>query len=213
MRFRWVFPVAGAAGVSLVMAQEGVPDEVLVARLRKQDSEALEILYDRHARPVFSLALKMLGDVTAAEEIVQEVFLKLWRNPDRYVAGRGRFLSWLLGVTHHRAVDEIRSRRLHAIRRAGGDAEQEALQVPDTDPDPADLAVVLVQQESLKRAMDSLPAEQREVIDLAYFRGMTHSEIAAELNEPLGTVKTRVRLGLQKLRAVLETERLWAGTS
>jgi RNA polymerase sigma-70 factor (ECF subfamily) len=188
----------------------GAEDEVLVARLAEKDADALEALYDRHSRPVFSLALKMLGEVTAAEEVVQEVFLKLWRNPERFVAGRGKFRSWLLGVTHHRAVDELRARRADAQRRAGGDAEAETLRIPDRDPDPAEAAWLGVQHDIVQRALDTLPAEQREVIDLAYFKGLTHSEIAAALGEPLGTVKTRLRLAIQKLRSALEMERLWA---
>jgi RNA polymerase sigma-70 factor (ECF subfamily) len=158
---------------------------------------------------VFSLALKMLGDVTAAEEIVQEVFLKLWRNPERYVAGRGKFRSWLLGVTHHRAVDELRSRRVETFRRVAGDAEAETLRIPDSDPDPAEAAWLGIQHDIVQRALEVLPPEQRTAIELAYFQGLTHSEIAAALGEPLGTVKTRLRLAIQKLRSALETERLW----
>lgn len=187
----------------------GAEDEVLVARLAAKDGDALEALYDRHSRPVFSLALKMLGDVTAAEEIVQEVFLKLWRNPERYVAGRGRFRSWLLGVTHHRAVDELRSRRVETHRRVVGNAEAETLRIPDSDPDPAEAAWLGMQHDIVQRALDALPPEQRTAIELAYFQGMTHSEIAEALGEPLGTIKTRLRLAIQKLRSALETERLW----
>ncbi|MFN8532764.1 MAG: sigma-70 family RNA polymerase sigma factor [Dehalococcoidia bacterium] len=195
-----------------MIAYQQAEDETLVARLTEKDASALEALYDRHSRPVFSLALKMLGEVTAAEEIVQEVFLKLWRNPERYIAGRGKFRSWLLGVTHHRAIDEIRSRRSETHRRATGDHEAETLQIPDVEPDPAEMAWLGVQQEIVQRALETLPAGQREVIDLAYFKGMTHSEIAATLGEPLGTVKTRLRLAIHKLRSALETDRMWAGT-
>ncbi|MCS6802789.1 MAG: sigma-70 family RNA polymerase sigma factor [Chloroflexota bacterium] len=191
---------------------QGAEDEVLVARLAAKDAAALEALYDRHARPVFSLALRMLGDVTAAEEIVQEVFLKLWRSPERFVASRGTFRSWILGVTHHRAVDELRSRRAESLRRvAGGEAEAETLRVPDTAPDPAEAAWRGVQHQIVRRALETLPTEQREVIELAYFKGLTHSEIAATLGEPLGTVKTRLRLAIQKLRAALAAEQLWVG--
>jgi RNA polymerase sigma-70 factor (ECF subfamily) len=186
----------------------GAEDEVLVARLAEKDAVALETLYDRHVRPVFSLALKMLGDVAAAEEVVQEVFLKLWRHPERYVGSRGRFRSWLLGVTHHRAVDTLRSRRAEHARRMAAQREHEALQVLDRGSDPAELAWLSVQLDSIQRALEALPLEQREVIELAYFRGMPHSEIAAALGEPLGTVKTRLRLAIQKLRVALEVEQL-----
>lgn len=193
-------------------ATDWFEDEALVARLRERDASALESLYDRHSRPVFSLALKMLGDVTAAEEVVQEVFLKLWRHPERYSAERGRFRTWLLGVTHHRTIDALRSRRAELAHRGDYDDPGDALLIPDGDPDPAELAWLSVQQDTIRKALQELPDVQREAIELAFFKGLTHSEIAAYLHEPLGTIKTRVRLGMQKLRLTLESERVWAGS-
>lgn len=185
-------------------------DEELVNRLRVRDADALEAIYERHVRPVYSLALKMLGDTATAEEVVQEVFLKLWKQPERYVSGRGRLRTWLLGVTHNRAVDELRVRRSDTVHRRTEDVAA-VMDVADDAPGPAEVAWVSVQQDAVRRALATLPPVQRVTIELAYFRGMTHFEIAAELNEPLGTVKTRLRLGMQKLRQALEAERIWVG--
>jgi RNA polymerase sigma-70 factor (ECF subfamily) len=206
------FAAPTAPKESAVPTTDWFEDESLVIRLRERDAAALEALYDRHSRPVFSLALKMLGDVTAAEEVVQEVFLKLWRHPERYVPDRGRFRTWLLGVTHHRAIDALRSRRAELAHRGDYEAADDALAIPDGDPDPAELAWLSVQQDTIRKALSELPDVQREAIELAFFKGLTHSEIAAYLHEPLGTIKTRVRLGMQKLRMTLEAERVWAGS-
>src|SRR5712691_3566409 len=175
-------------------------DEALVALLGSRDVHALESLYARHARAVYSLALKMLGDPTAAEEIVQECFLKLWRQPELYLPERGKLLSWLLGVTHHRAVDQLRRRKLEQRFVSDGDLEPQA----GGDGDPELQAWGRFQSEAVGRALASLPPSQRLALELAYLRGMTQAEIAASLGEPLGTIKTRTRLAIQKLRALPE---------
>jgi RNA polymerase sigma-70 factor (ECF subfamily) len=179
----------------------GQVDDLLVDRLRQRDVQALEALYDRHARAVFSLSLKMLGDPTAAEENVQETFLKLWRQPASYQAERGKLLSWLLGVSHHRAVDQLRRRTLEQRHRQDGKAD--APQAYGAG-DPEQFAWDRFQEEALGRALCCLPLSQRLPLELAYLRGMTQAEIAAELGEPLGTIKTRMRLAMQKLRALPE---------
>lgn len=172
------------------------PDEVLVDRLHARDVRALEALYDRHARALFSLGLKMLGDSEAAEEVVQETFLKLWQQPGRYVAERGRFLSWLLGVAHHRAVDRLRRRRLE-LRYS---ADRRVADLGSPPPDPQEAFLDSLRGEAVARAIRALPEAQRLVVELAYLRGMTQVEISDALGEPLGTVKTRLRLAMQKLR-------------
>ncbi|HYU18644.1 MAG TPA: sigma-70 family RNA polymerase sigma factor [Chloroflexota bacterium] len=177
-----------------------VSDESLVDRLQRQDVRALEVLYERHARALFSLGLKMLADQEAAEEIVQETFLKLWQRPDSYLPSRGRLLSWLLGVAHHRAVDRLRRRRLEL--RYSSDhrfAEQGRVAL-----DPEEALLASLTGEAVVRAVRTLPQPQRLAVELAYVRGMTQAEIAALLGEPLGTIKTRLRLAMQKLRASLE---------
>ncbi|MCC7104223.1 MAG: sigma-70 family RNA polymerase sigma factor [Chloroflexi bacterium] len=176
-------------------------DETLVACLGQRDLQALEELYRRHARVVYSMAFKLLTEATAAEEVVQECFLKLWRQPERYQRDRGKLLPWLLGVAHHRAIDVLRRQRLE--RRHHVDRDTAVLDVGGG----ADLDTQVwgnMQAEAVGRALQRLPDSQRVALELAYLRGMTQSEIAVFLGEPLGTIKTRMRLALQKLRATPE---------
>jgi RNA polymerase sigma-70 factor, ECF subfamily len=181
-------------------------DEALVELLAERDVQALETLYGRHARAVYSLSLKLLGEPGAAEEIVQECFLKLWRRPELYRASRGRLLTWLLGVTHHRAIDRLRRRTLE-LRHAGDERLEPAA---NGEYDPEQQAWSRIQLETIGRALAHLPRNQRQTLELAYLRGMTQVEIAACLDQPLGTIKTRMRLALQKLRAMPELEALVA---
>jgi RNA polymerase sigma-70 factor (ECF subfamily) len=175
-------------------------DEDLVNLLRRRDVRALETLYRRHGRAVYSLSLKMLGEGATAEEVVQECFLKLWRQPERYQPERGKLLSWLLGVTHHRAVDQLRRRRLEQRHTVNGEIDPGAAGLGD----PEQHAWGHFQVEAIGRALADLPPNQRLVLELGYLRGMTQTEIAAYLGEPLGTIKTRTRLAMQKLRAMPE---------
>ena len=173
------------------------PDEALVDLLHRGDVQALETLYTRHARAVYSLSLKMLGEQAGAEEIVQEAFLKLWRQPELYRSDRGKLAAWLLGVTHHRAVDLLRRRRLEQRHSANGQVQPTS--GPQTDPEQQ--LWDSVQAEAVWQALADLPPSQRLTLELAYLRGMTQAEIAAYLGEPLGTIKTRMRLAMQKLRS------------
>jgi RNA polymerase sigma-70 factor (ECF subfamily) len=183
-------------------------DEQLVHLLRRRDVRALEALYKRHARAVYSLSFRMLGEGAAAEEVVQECFLKLWRQPELYQPGRGKLLSWLLGVTHHRAVDQLRRRRLEQRHTVNGEVDR-ASGVGD----PEQHVWGRFQVEAVARALADLPSSQRVALELAYLRGMTQAEIAAYLGEPLGTIKTRMRLAMQKLRAMPELAALMADTT
>lgn len=179
------------------------PDERLVELLEQQDVRALETLYGRYAGAVYSMALKMLSEPSTAEEVVQECFLKLWRQPRLFQPERGRLVSWLLGVSHHRSVDQLRRRRLEQRYTAGEAGDSLA-----GDGDPEQLAWDNARVEALGRALASLPPNQRLALELAYLRGMTQAEIAASLGEPLGTIKTRTRLAMQKLRASPELTEL-----
>lgn len=183
-------------------------DEVLAERLVAGDVGALEQLYERHSRAVFSLALKLLSEREAAEEIVQETFLKLWQRPDAYSPERGRLIAWLLGVAHHRAVDRLRRRRLE--QKYG--ASQQALEPLVTERDPVDDVLQSLSGEAVARALRQLPTAQRVAVEMAYLRGLTQVEIATALGEPLGTIKTRLRLAMQKLRGSLELAALRPGT-
>jgi RNA polymerase sigma-70 factor (ECF subfamily) len=179
-------------------------DEALVARVAQGDPDALDEVYGRYARSVYGLAYRILGEPAAAEDVVQDVFLKLWRQPGSYNAERGSLGSWLLGVGHNRAIDVLRRRRSHQEQALPETGEPEL--VPDGLVDMADVASVRQASEAVRRALMRIPPEQRRVIEMAFFEGKTHVEISEELGEPLGTAKTRIRLGMRKLRALLEAE-------
>jgi RNA polymerase sigma-70 factor (ECF subfamily) len=179
------------------------PDEHLVSALEGRDARALEALYDRYGDYVYSVCLRMVGDVQLAEDLTQEVFLRVWRRPDLFDAGRGRFLTWLLSVARNRGIDERRSRGRRFRHESPPSLAAEELLNSAPTPDEDDVAVLSDQRIVIQRALATLPPEQKLVIQLAYFGGYTQQEIAKGLGQPLGTVKTRIRLGLQKLRMVL----------
>lgn len=179
------------------------PDERLVLQLALRDAKALEVLYDRYGDFVYSVSLRVVGDSQLAEDIAQEVFLRLWRRPDLFNASRGRFLTWLLSVARNRAIDERRSRgrRFRHESPPGITAEESLAAAPAHDT--SESVIHSDDKIVIEKALNLLPPEQRLAIQLAYFGGYTQQEIAAGLKQPLGTVKTRIRLGLQKLRVVL----------
>jgi RNA polymerase sigma-70 factor, ECF subfamily len=175
-------------------------DAALVQRIVEQDVRALETLYVRYSRPVFSLALKILGDREIVEEVVQEVFLRLWTRAASFDPQRGKLLSWLLTITHHRAIDELRRRRSQP--EIDGLQEQLAA-IEEPASDPSESYSQIENREVVQRALAQLPEAQRKPIQMAYYAGLTQVEIARTLDEPLGTIKTRMRLGMQKLRVLL----------
>lgn len=174
--------------------------EHLMAGLGAGDILALEALYDRYASLVFSVGLRVLGDRQLAEDVVQDVFLRLWRRPLSYDPARGRFVSWLLSVTRNRAIDERRRMARRMRQEQPGDGSEPEVPGPARFHDPQLEAVLAEERRAVREAMTRLPPAQREVIELAYFSGLTQVEIAARTGEPLGTVKTRTRLGMRKLR-------------
>ena len=179
---------------------EAAPSDVqLVARCADGDEGALAELYDRFGRAAYALALRIVRDATAAEDVVQEAFLDLWRSAARFDAARSRPASYLLTFVHRRAVDLIRRERARPQR--AGDVEDIASRA-STDDVPASL-VANEQGASVRRALADLPAPQRQVLELAYFSGLSQSEIAEHLGEPLGTVKSRTHVALSRLRELL----------
>ena len=178
-------------------------DDQLVRLVAQGDAQALEKLYDKYVRQCFGLALRILGDAGLAEEVVQEVFLKLWTQPDRYSAHKGQFVSWLLSLIHHRCIDELRRKSRTEV--ALDDPEGGSLLDTAADPeiDPGDQVWMHEQQQTVRAALQGIPEEQRRIIELAYFSGLSQSEIAAKLKQPLGTVKTRMRSGLRHMRTIL----------
>jgi RNA polymerase sigma-70 factor (ECF subfamily) len=175
-------------------------DHAALARMARGEGDAVAELYDRHARPIYSLALRILGDATEAEDIVQEVFSQAWKQAARYNASRGAVGAWLLTLTRSRAIDRLRAKR---ARPGDVSDERVAGELVDAGP-PADLLVLSSEQVArVRAALDELPLLQRAAIELAYYEGLTHAEIADRLEQPLGTVKTRIRLAMLKLRDVL----------
>ena len=157
-------------------------------------------LYDRHARPIYSLAMRILGDATEAEDIVQDVFSQAWTQAARYSASRGAVGAWLLTLARSRAIDRLRAKR---ARPGEVSDERVAGQLVDAGPPVDSLVLSSEQVARVRAALDELPLLQRAAIELAYFEGLTHAEIADRLEQPLGTVKTRIRLAMLKLRDVL----------
>ena len=178
-------------------------DDRLMAALGDGTIEALERLYGRYSILVYSVALRILRDRVLAEDVTQEVFLRLWRRPQSYDPARGRFVSWLMSITRNRALDEQRrvSRRLR-LEQTGEEAT-DAVPTVDRFDDPELAAAIGDERAAVRAAMETLPPPQRRVIELAYFSGLTQTEIAALTSTPLGTVKTRVRLAMSKLRVAL----------
>jgi RNA polymerase sigma-70 factor (ECF subfamily) len=181
-----------------------ISDEALMERLSQGDAGALEALYDRYGNLVYSTAQRVLRDAHLAEDVSQEVFLRLWRQPERYVAERGRFVTWLLSVTRNRAVDWLRTRGRRSRLEATSPEQQERELPADDAPDPALSAELADQRRAVLAAMATLSPQRRQVIDLAYFGGLTQREMAHRLSQPLGTVKTRVRAAMQTLRQALQ---------
>ncbi len=178
-------------------------DAALMAAMTAGQVDALEHLYDRYAALVFSVSVRILRDAQLAEDVTQEVFLRLWRQPASFDPERGRFISWLMSVTRNRSLDE--QRRLTRRFRVEDRDEDSTGDVPGGDRlDDPEIALELGEQRAAVRAaMTRLPPAQREVIELAYFGGLTQMEIAERTGDPLGTVKTRIRLGMRKLREAL----------
>jgi RNA polymerase sigma factor (sigma-70 family) len=183
-----------------------VRDQELVTRIRGGDEEAFRGLFRRYAPNAMALARRVVRQPSLAEEIVQEAFLALWRNPTGYDQERGSVRSWLLGTVHHRAVDAVR--REESQRRRAESAVSVDVAQPDISEDVAAELDAPEERRAVRTALDELPPGQRQVIELMYFDGLSQSTIAERLSLPLGTVKSRSLLGMRRLRAALvEMER------
>ncbi|NTU80176.1 MAG: sigma-70 family RNA polymerase sigma factor [Chloroflexales bacterium] len=177
-------------------------DEALIAHVASGDSRALEQLYSRYSRVVYGLALKILSNAEHAEDVVQETFWRVWRRADTFYAGSGSFAPWLFGIARNLCIDELRRRQ---ARPAASPIEDQVLMaIPDSQPAIDDLTWEAERRRLISSALGELPPDQRQVIELAYFGGLSQREIAEHLDNPLGTVKTRVRLALQKLKGLLQ---------
>jgi RNA polymerase sigma-70 factor (ECF subfamily) len=175
-------------------------DEELMELVCGADAAAFEIVMERHIDAAFSLAYRMIGRRALAEDVVQEALLSIWRSGARYDRLRGSVRNWILGITHHRAVDALRRDGVRTGKNVSDDDLQERVEAPER----TDVEVVRRDEaKEIRTVLDQLPAEQVHVIELAYFGGFTHTEIASMLDLPVGTVKGRMRLGLEKMRSRL----------
>ncbi|HLO28037.1 MAG TPA: RNA polymerase sigma factor [Anaerolineales bacterium] len=187
---------------------ERLSDEILVTQVARGNSIALEALYDRYSAAVLGIALRVIGDQPLAEDVLQETFWRVWQSAATYQAERGTFMSWLFRIARNLAIDAYRRRNIrpqvtHSMD--GGELLLDELRDPDIDV--AEQAQSILENRQVRKALASLPGAQRQVIEMAYFYGMTRQEIAEATGEALGTIHTRVRLGLQKLREVLDGEK------
>ena len=172
-------------------------DEELMQAVQGGDPMAFETIYDRHGGAAFSLAYRIVGTRSAAEDATQDAFLAIWRSRVRYQRDRGSVRNWVLGIVHNRTIDALRRNQVHAKRRADAEGIEEreaAAELTDVE------AFRREEQREVRAAIETLPEPQVRVIELAYFGGFTHNQIAEMLDEPVGTVKGRMRLGLDKLR-------------
>lgn len=175
-------------------------------RLARGDGSALADLYDRHGRAVYALAVRMLTDHGEAEDLTQDVFTLAWRNAAKYDPARGAVAAWLLVTTRTRAIDRLRSRRSRP-RAAGEDEIRRMDAIPDAAPSVEMIVASVEGAARVKDALGTLPGDQRDALVLAYFEGLSHSEISERTGTPLGTIKTRIRAGLARLRQAMDGEK------
>jgi RNA polymerase sigma-70 factor (ECF subfamily) len=175
-------------------------DEDLLPLMARGDARAFETIYERHAGAAYSLAYRMVGARASAEDVTQEAFMNLWRSGAHYDRRRGSVRTWILGIVHHRAIDALRRASVHSKRRSDDETAAERLEAPErVEEDVARRD----EAKAVRAAIERLPEDQVKVIELAYFGGFTHVEIAEMLETPVGTVKGRMRLGLKKLHEAL----------
>lgn len=193
-------PLRSAGGSGSVERLRVLADEELMQLVYRSKADAFEVLYDRHADAAFSLAFRMCGQRALAEDVVQEAFLSLWHSRARYDRNRGSVRTWVLGIVHNRAIDALRRRKVRDRGVISEEGAEERLVAPES----TDLEVARREEaREIRDALEDLPDEQSRVIELAYFGGMTHVQIASMLDTPVGTIKGRMRLGLAKMRMAL----------
>ena len=183
---------------------QDLTDQELVSEISDQNRDAFAALYDRYGRRVFGMAARLLGDAVSSEEVTQDVFLRVWNRANSYAPEKAKFTTWLFRIAHNRAIDEMRKKGRDKNRNADDIADHYDLESSDISP--SEFAVANSEYASVRKALAKLPDPQRQVVELSYFKGMTQAEIASQTGQPLGTVKTRMRLALRKLHTALEPE-------
>ena len=176
----------------------------LLARVAKGDQQAFSQLYDHSSTLLFTLAVRVLGNHEEAAELLQDVYLEVWRKVSRYDVGRGTPVAWLVTLTRSRAIDRLRARAARGYQATSSMEDNAATQAVDLGPSPFDTQADQELRLAVGAAVAGLPPAQQQAIELAYYEGLSHAEIAARLNQPLGTVKTRIKLGMSKLRDGLQ---------
>lgn len=189
---------------AIVVEYSQLSDDALLRLIARSRHEALSELYDRYSRLVFSLALNSVGDYSLAEEITQDVFVRVWEKAYTYRVEQAKVTTWLTSITRYRAIDIIRRRQVRPEQNSIQWEDLTPNQMPAASSDPESQAELALEKHRLLTAISALPNEQRQALALAFFQGLSHREIAEQLGEPLGTVKTRIRLAMQKLREALE---------
>jgi RNA polymerase sigma-70 factor, ECF subfamily len=190
------------------MGSKAVDDRVLLQKVAAGDTQALDTLYQRYARVVFGLGQRMLMSPELAEDLVQETFWRVWRRSKSFNAERGQVAQWIFGIAHNLAIDELRRQRSRPVAVYETEDNPVLGTIEDQRSDVVNTALDQERRRVIGAALERLPQEQREVIELSYFGGFSQSEIADKLNNPVGTIKTRARLGLQKLREALLSQGL-----
>jgi len=195
--------MAGSPGSDSLSDLTTVSDADLITLVTQGDQEALATLYERYSRAVYSFSLRIVSDAQVAEEILQEVFVRAWQQGGSFQSARGSLITWLLSITHNLSIDEVRRRKRRPQKAESEEPETILASLPDAGIDVEEEVWLSSLRVSIQDALQQLPAAQREAIELAYFQGLTQREIAETLGEPLGTIKTRMRLGMLKLREQL----------
>ncbi len=189
------------------MNYKQLDDQTLLRLIARSQDSALSELYDRYNRLVYSMALNAVGDGALAEEITQDVFVRIWEKAETYRAEQGKVITWMASITRYRAIDVIRRQKVRPEGNQTPWTEAVTADLPDSV-DVEDEAELAQRRVRVHQAIAQLPAEQRQALAYAYFQGYSHREIAEALNEPVGTIKTRIRLAMQKLRLALSEENL-----
>lgn len=189
----------------ITLTGQDFEDAELVALIAGGDAQALGVIYDRYQRAVYSLCARVTRDQGAAEELTQEVFVRLWKSAASFEPGRGRVSAWLLRIAHNLALNEVRRRGSRPVIAYEADWEVESGGVADPDEQDDPVMAIWLRERALiiRRALGGLPAPQRRAIELAFFDGLTQAEIAAATGEPLGTIKSRIRIGMGRMRELL----------
>lgn len=185
------------------VAPPSLDDDALMARVAAGDSTALAALYERHGRAAYALTVRILRSAEDAEDVLQEAFWRVWRRSATYQPGRGQFAPWLFGIVRNLCIDELRRRQARPSSIGAGDDSIVLGELPDVNSDVHEEAWQRERRRAILHALNQLPADQRQAIELAYYGGLSQREIAEHLRNPLGTVKTRIRLAMQKLHDLL----------